>query len=289
MSETITAPAAPVAPAPPAPAAPPAAPVAWYASAEPEIAGFIQNKGVGSKDAAAAAIELAKQYANLEKMRGVPADRLLTLPLDPTQPGAMDPIYEKLGRPARAEEYGLKTAEDKSDADYVKWASDTFHKIGLTKAQAEAIDVALRGMVTEYEAKTEEAAKLAKQADIQKLQQEWGATYDANINLAKQAAAKVGAAPAEIAALTEALGSDSAVLRLFQRIGKGFAEPSFVTGQSGSATGVMTPEQAAAKVKELKGDPEFVKLYNAEAVSGMEGPRTLQMRNLLKIQSAGKF
>src|SRR5690242_20907106 len=46
-----------------------------------------------------------ESYQNLEKMRGVPAERLLTLPDDKSDEATRNAFYEKLGRPKEAAGY----------------------------------------------------------------------------------------------------------------------------------------------------------------------------------------
>jgi len=263
-------------------------PASWFSTADEETRGFLQNKGLDKKDAAAAAFDLVGQYRNLEKLRGVPADRLLTLPADPAVAGAMDPIYERLGRPAKPDGYEMKSeAGDQSSADYVKWASETFHKLGLTKTQATEADKALRAMVADMDTRAQEAEAVAKQASMTELQAEWGNTYATNVELAKAAVRKLAAGEDEINALTAAIG-DKAVVKLFQKIGAGLAESPFhAGGPAQSVSGATTPEGAKAKIAELHNDREFTAAYAKEMMEGLRGPRSILMTNLHKLASAG--
>lgn len=277
----------PAATPPAAPATPPAPDASWFASADQDFQGWLQNKGLAAKDAPTAALEAAKMFREFEKAKGVPADRLLTLPADPNDKAAMDAIYERLGRPNAPGEYGLKVAEDKSDETYVEWAQGIAHELGLTKAQAASFDTKLREYVAQYETETETVTEAERAANIAKLQAEWGNTFHTNMELAKATVRKLGADAETLTALEEAIGTNSGVAKLFQKIGAGMGESGFVIGGTTSVLGATTPEGAAAKIKELKGDPDFVSAYNKEILS-KPGPKSKIMQDLHILAAGGK-
>jgi hypothetical protein len=79
--------------------------------------------------------ELANGYTELEKFRGVPAERLLTLPEKEDSPD-WQKIYQRLGTPETSDGYEVKVNTDlKLDdaliGDFKKFA----HKMGLNKKQ----------------------------------------------------------------------------------------------------------------------------------------------------------
>ena len=138
------APAAPAAAAP-APAAPAPTPVgtesvnpgAWQAGFSDDLRGYIGVKGF--KDPAS----LADAYRNLEKLRGVPQERLLTLPEKfYGEDGKLTPegrtTLDRIGAPKKAEEYGFKPPEgvDPKTFDTLRQA---FFENGIPKTAAEKV------------------------------------------------------------------------------------------------------------------------------------------------------
>lgn len=259
----------------------------WYSSFSEETRGWLENRGLHTKSQADALTDLIQQNRNLEKMRGAPADRIVTLPEHLDEPGALDALFTRLGKPAEAKDYGLTVAEDKSDADYVTWAQQFAHELNLTKAQAKDFDTKMRAYVADAETKATEAQETTNAANMETLKQEWGNTFHTNVELAKNAARKLGAGDAEIEALEAALGSNTAVLKLFQKIGAGMSEAPFVAGHTSGPGGATTPEAARAKIQELHGDPEFRAAYVKEMDSGTPGPKTKQLRDLHILANGG--
>ena len=120
--------------------------------------------------------------------------------------------------PASAGDYEFNI--DGFDADSFKTENgavlDRFHSAGLTNEQAS------------------EVVKIwdeFQQVNLEALQQEWGAEYQANVNLAQQAIEALGFKPAD-------LDSPTAVIKLAAAIGKQIQEdlPPSNTQQSGAET-----------------------------------------------------
>src|SRR6185312_841401 len=80
-------------------------PIPWLEGATPEQVGYIQNKGWTDPK------QVLEGYQNLEKMRGVPADRLLTLPATDADDATKAAFYEKLGRPKEAAGYDFSLGD----------------------------------------------------------------------------------------------------------------------------------------------------------------------------------
>jgi hypothetical protein len=202
MSQAIAAaPATPAAPAPaatpapasvaiasaPTPAAPPSAPppssangADWTAGLSEDMRGFIANKQFQNPG------QLADAYRNLEKLRGVPQERLLQIPEDMNTPEGRA-VWERLGAPKTAAEYGLDKLVPKEGGDpkLAEWASQIFHETGLPRTAAEKIITKWneRSVAAQNEAK--ENYNLMLQQGDANLKKEWGAAYDQNVNLAR--------------------------------------------------------------------------------------------------------
>lgn len=238
----------------------------WYQGGDAELVGHIQNRGLDKMTPAEAAFALAKAHREAEKFVGLPTDRLLTLPKDANDADGWAKVHRALGVPADAKDYNfgeLKFADgtpaSQSFQDFVR--NDVAAKFGLTPAAATGVaegiikwmDQAASADATENQAKVEEGRAALKT--------NWGANYDANLFVAKAAAAKLGVQPAEIEALEKVVGYEK-VMEMFRSIGQKTGESRFVENDNPAAPGVFTREQAVAKRAELMQDPKFVARYN---------------------------
>jgi hypothetical protein len=203
--------------------------------------------------------ELATGYFNLEKMKGVPDERLLRLP-EKLEGDVVRPIFEKLGMPKEPKGYELPRDEKTSDPKFLDWAEGTFHKNHLTKAQAQGMQKAY----DEYAQAQRQAQTNALQNSImqaeEKLKGEWGASYEQNVNLAKQGA-KILGMDAKTLDTLEMLQGRETLYKTLQRIGVGVGESTFVDG-SGASKPELTQEQAQAEMKQLMTDQKFQKQFN---------------------------
>lgn len=226
----------------------------WFAGIQDEgLRGYVQTKGF--KDPAA----LAESYRNLEKLQGVPQDRLLKLPEKPDDP-AWNDVFGRLGKPADPKGYELKFEGDPSFAERF---AGVFHEANLTKAQAAKLNEAWNGYVNELIQQDEQARKERDAAEMQELRQKWGQQFDANAELGRRAGREFGLSEQEFAAISSALGSGK-TLELFQRIGSklGEAAPFNPQGGNGGGSGFgITPEAAKARIQALTADKEWAARY----------------------------
>lgn len=283
--EIAAAPAAPAAPA----AAAPAAPTGAAAASTPPAVSVSQTGGPTAAEAAASAGKtdgkwydsydaqtkdyiaqkqfadpkaVLDSYRNLEKLRGVPPDRLLKLPDAPDAPEWND-VYSKLGKPATPAEYGL-IADEGGNPETVAQIAELLHKYNLPKEAGAKL-------VADYqaiEAKIAEGERAAHDANVtqqtQKLKTEWGAAYNQNVMRAQQAFKAFGIPDAAIDSLEKSIGFDG-VMKMMHTLGTRIGEHGFEAGQSpnggfGDAE-IMTPDQAKARIKSLKEDEGFRDRY----------------------------
>lgn len=202
--------------------------------------------------------DVIRDYRQLEKFRGVPAERLLTLPERLDDAAALGPIYDRLGRPKDVAGYGIENGDPEFLAE--------IHKAGLTHGQVKA----LYGVLNSRSAAAKEAADRARDErigqELAELQREWGATYQENENFAKRGAQMLGWDEATLTKLEDALGT-KAVFQLAARIGRGFGEGKFVEGDndraaSGGGFG-MTRDAARAAYDRLNSDPSFLERFTS--------------------------
>lgn len=259
----MTASAAPAAgtpnPAPAAGGAPPAAgtpaaPAAfdWAANGFKDAdLGYVQNKGwKGPADVVAS-------YRDLEGFRGVPAERLLTLP-EGDAPEAWGQFYDRLGRPKTPDDYKLPLPEG-DDGAFAKVAGKWLHEAGLTTKQAQTVAAKWNEHHTETAKAAAEAAKKRDGAQTETLKHKWGNQYDSNWKIAEKAAARFEMSDETLQALRSAMGAGGAVEFLYE-IGRSFGvDGGFVDGDGQPRTGFgMTREQALAKIDGAKNDQDFI-------------------------------
>jgi hypothetical protein len=250
----------------------------WYdgvAGVDPAIVGHWTNKGWHTKTAPEVALEATKAWKAAEGFVGVPADQILRMPKDAADEAGWNTVYNKLGRPTDAAGYDLsavKRADGTAlDADTEAFIRERAFKLNLPKDKAAelASEIVKREDSTRAAAEVEKQAKLVEQKTA--LDKNWGPNKEANLFIAKRAAQALGVDPATVAALENQVGYDK-VMNMFLSIGQKIGEDNFVSNTNNSgAPGVMTRDQAVAKIADLKGDEVWRKAYlNGDAVKKRE-------------------
>lgn len=267
-----------------APATAPAVPdikpdtTSWFAGADPEIIGHIQTKGWATKPANEAAIEAVKAHREAEKFIGAPANQLVRLPADAKDEAGWKSVWERLGAPADPKGYDLSIVKDTAVADFIRETAAALH---LPKDAA----VDLAGRFTRRQEATEAADVATKTAALETekaaLAKNWGTNAEANRVIAQSAARALGITPETVAALEGVIGY-SAIMEMFRSIGTKIGEDKFVKSEN-MPGGVMTLEQAKAKVADLQKDAA----WRARYLSGGE-PEKREMLALNTIIAAAR-
>ena len=250
------------APAATPPATPPSTPATpatttttsdWTSGLAEDVKGYVQTKGF--KDPAS----VVESYRNLEKTLGVPKERLLKLPEKADAP-EWGEIYNRLGKPEKADEYQIAMPEKGGDEAFAKWAKETFHGLNLTRTQGEQ----LSAKWNEYVGKNTEAQQAQQAAkveqDVGKLKQEWGAAHEQNVNIARRAAQTFGLQGDMVDRLESAIGFGP-LMKMLHTIGSKLGEDSFVGADSKGGAGIPTPSQANYQIKTLKQDTDFMRRF----------------------------
>ncbi len=228
----------------------------WTVSLNDDLKGYVQNKGF--KDPASA----LESYRNLEKLMGAPKERLLKLPEKAEDP-AWSEIWGKLGRPEKPEEYNIPMPEGGGDKEFAEWAKGTFHKLGISKAQAETLVKEWNGFSGNQSKAAQDAATAKNVSDDKALKAEWGQAYEQHTNLAKRAVKEFGVDGETIDKLEKALGF-AGVMKHFHSVGSKLGEAAYVSGNSGGGFGnVLAPAAARNQIETLRGDPDFVRRYTS--------------------------
>lgn len=225
----------------------------WTSGLAEDVKGYVQTKGF--KDPAS----VVESYRNLEKTLGVPKERLLKLPEKADAP-EWNEIYNRLGKPEKADEYAIPMPEKGGDEAFAKWAKETFHGLNLTRTQGEQ----LAGKWNEYVGKMTQAQQAQQAAQVEKdvasLKTEWGAAHEQNVNIARRAAQTFGLQGEMVDRLEAAIGFGP-LMKMLHTIGSKLGEDSFVGSESKGGAGIPTPNQAQYQIKTLKQDTDFMRRF----------------------------
>lgn len=261
----------------------------WYdgLNLQDEDVGFIQNRGYDNVSS------ILNNVRDFEKMKGVPANQLLKLPADMSQPDALNEVYEALGRPKTPDEYGefqfpesyKESIGDKADAlkgaldpERAKWADGVAHKLGLSKAQRNALISETLVYESGLIGQMQESYEAEQQIQTEALKKEWGNAYQERSELGRRAVR--GFLPEGVDkekmlnAIEQAIGS-ATMLKLFANVGEATSkEHAIHTGAEGDRPFGKTSEQIKADIKELSdqlmGDKDRLDNYNKQKGSDYE-------------------
>ena len=241
MSEEAT-------PAPDEGQAPPSGEVApsWTEGFSDEMRGYIETKGFSDPAA------LATSYQNLEKLRGVPEERLVQLPADMSDLEAMAPVYSKMGRPETADAYTNVLGEG-FDTDTFKAITERAHMLGMGDGQLQGMQEAISEIAT----KTQEA----QDAEADEQFSAWKESNEDGYQNAARVMAAVGLKEGDIAALLN--GDKTAIYDFAAKVGARSAEGDVVHGQqpTGDTGFGMSKAVAQSKISELFQDKAFTDAY----------------------------
>lgn len=225
----------------------------WTAGFNDEMKGYINNKGF--KDVST----LADSYRNLEKLIGVPKEQIMKLPASlRDEKGAWTPegraVFERLGLPKEAKEYGLKFKDGMVDPKIAEALPNWFLEAGIPKDAANAIVTSLQNFQQAAQAQAVEDYKAKATAAEANLKKEWGGAYEQNITLAKEATRVLGLETSQLNAFEQVLGHEGA-MKLLQKVAGAVREDNFTSGRSANTQ--MTPDQAKSQIKDLQKDLDF--------------------------------
>lgn len=212
-----------------------------------------------------------KAHLNLYKQRGVPAEKLLTIPDKPLDEAPDDwaPIHKALGVPDDPKDYKIELAPEAA-ADTPELAKILRELGGKAKFTPQAMNAVIETLndlgKKAAEGEAAQKAEALKTTD-ETLRKEWGSAYDGNKRaIGKLIRDALGGQIDDAAAddLAADLGSNTTLSRvLAHAIGK-MAEPEAPEG-GGRETGAakaMTPAAATAAISALYGDKEKMAALN---------------------------
>jgi SpoVK/Ycf46/Vps4 family AAA+-type ATPase len=204
--------------------------------------------------------DLLKSYTNLEKLTGVPADKLIRVPKD-NDPKAWDEVYAKLGRPDAADKYVIPVP-DGQPKEFAGEAAKWFHEAGLPQSAVTKIAEKWNGFVEAQQKAAQEKQAQEQQIQVNALKKAWGADYDKQAQVVDRAAETFGMTQEHLSALKQVLGPKAA-MEFLHKIGSKIAVEATgdPAGMNQRGDFAMTPEQAKAKISQLKHDKSFAQLF----------------------------
>jgi hypothetical protein len=207
--------------------------------------------------------DLAKAYYNAQKLLGVPHERLVKLPMDPTDPAWSSEVWPKLGRPEKPEGYDfgdLKPAEGAPDL-LTPFREKAF-EMGLPQGQAKAIvdwfDQTMETMAKAAEAQEAETAALRERTEQAEIRKEYGSAYAEAALQVEAACARFGVTEELLAQMIQGAHRKD-VFALLAAVGRATGEHRTPT-TAGSGVGSFegTPAWAKQRFGELKNDKAFM-------------------------------
>lgn len=236
----------------------------------------------GFKDVAA----LSRSAQNLEKLVGVPADRIVKLPTG-DDPEAWGEVYNRLGRPKTAAEYEIEVPKGEPDT-FANQAKEWFHETGVSQVQADKLVKKWNEFHQTTSSKQKEAYDLSVTAEMSSLKQEWGVEYDAKAAMVEKAAESFGMTDQQLVALKVSMGPGEA-MKFLHKIGTAIPEPSnkYIDGETQTSFKSMSSDQAQEQIKNMNKDKAF-----SSAFAGNQGEQAMsearaKMKRLQEIAFPG--
>lgn len=234
-----------------------------------EDIGYIQSSNFTDASSIIKSLRDTKAYVGMDK------NDLIKIP-KADKDGNIDysEVWNRLGRPETAEGYGLP------DTDFAKAAAPELHKLGITKAQADALVAFLDEYGKSAGKATEESAREANLKAEEALKKDWGSDFDVKSQavgeFVRSLADKLNFTVEDFDNMQKSMGYDKAMKLLYA-----FAGDGAIKNLSNYNAGQETPEVAAYKLKELLADPETAKLLgknDSKTVSEIKRLTELSMK-----------
>ncbi len=236
----------------------------WFEALEPELKAHAAAKGWDKVEAAVLPAELVKAHYAAQKLIGTPAEQLLKLPKDATDP-TYQSAYDKIvgmSIPKDPAEYkfdGLKfkdgTPLGAEDQEFVRGLA-VKHKLSPAAAQGVAAELVARA--DSSDAGDTKASDERKAANGAYLLTQWGAQHDAKAFAATRAANAAGLSPEvfqHIATLEPTVYKQNmdALVALGEKMGEAAMLRGNVAMERDPTVGV-TPEEAQKQLTAFNSD-----------------------------------
>jgi hypothetical protein len=234
---------------------------------------------------------LATKAYNQAKLIGRNPDSLVAIP-GPDDAEGWSKVYDQLGRPANANEYGFAAPtlpEGLSlDPELLNGFGAKAHELGLSKKQAASLyewwNQARSGQWTQIQA-SETAARSAAEAAMKA---EFGQAFDDKIKLVDQtidALDREMKTNGELHEAVKAMPFEArlALSKLFLHVAPMLKEDSVVGGGGQGGEGAVTPTEARQQINGLLADKDFTAAYYDKRAPGHQAAveRMLKLHGFL--------
>ena len=207
---------------------------------------------------------LAQEHVNVQKLIGT---EKIARPKDDWTDEQYSEFYTKLGRPADAADYDLEGIERPDipwDDGFEESMIGVMHKAGLSNSQVNQLMSGYMESVGGQHKAASGEMNQNREAGISDLRNEWGKSFDAQIDLAKRAfMSGAGENFESVAGLQLAdggkLGDHPSIIRAFAALGGKMNEHGLVGGSSVRST--ASPSEASSEKSKLMNDTKFIEAY----------------------------
>lgn len=165
------------------------------------------------------------------------------LPEDSDEKGWQE-LYEKLGRPEKVEDYGIKPPEG-SDGTFLNTALSWMHESGLNKKQAETVINKFNEYAAEQQKSAQENIANQNAANRKKVIKSWGSEVEANTAILQNAVQRFFPDAVIEKFNTAGLLNDPDLVNAVLAIGKALGEDKTVTA---AATGNAAEKDIAHRM-----------------------------------------
>lgn len=233
--------------------------------ARESLLGTLKNKGWDQKSPIEALQEAVKSYNEVEKHLGVPREQIVRMPKDANDKEGWAAFHKRMGVPDTKEGYDFSKVKfaDGSELDeqFVNQMRDSLHARGVPASQATDLVSDIVKIMDAADA-DEAAARTAKIAEGRdELTKSWGAKMESNKFIASQAAQKLGLSEDFVNRLENEIGYKE-TMETMLKLGVMMGEDKFVSNNEGPTKGVLSREQAQARLEELKRDEVWTAKVN---------------------------
>lgn len=227
----------------------------WRTSLSEDVAAHSAIKDIKTVE------DLAKATINAQKMVG--ADKVV-IPTKDQGREAWDEVYNKLGRPEKPEGYQLpedgmpeNMPLDEAAMGDLRSAA---HSLGMNKQQFAGLVRYMAEKSAENQESRSAAMEHSREEAVAELRSEFGAAFDQNVTMARDAVEKFGGDSLKQVLDKTGLGNHPEVVKAFAKVGRLIAEDEII-GRGSRAGFTMTPQEAQAQIQMKQGDREFMKAY----------------------------
>lgn len=207
--------------------------------------------------------KLAREHANLQKVLGGPK---MARPAENWGKDEWDRFYTELGRPPRADQYDFSEVPIPEhvviDEEWRDGMVAKMHGLGLTQAQVSGVMESYFDSVGERLSGMEGESSQVRESGLAELQEEFGRAMNEKIAQAGRAFRELaGERYKEVASIELAdgrvLGDHPEVIRMMAKVGSMDAEHKMFGEDRVGGSHTMTPHEAGAEERRLRGDKGF--------------------------------